>query len=65
MHSYGGVVGTEALDESLGIKERQIKGLSRGVTQLLYLCALLLSKDNSLASAFGGQLPPYIKIGVS
>ncbi len=65
MHSYGGVVGTEAVDETLGAKQRQIKGLSGGVTQLLYLCAFLLSEGNSLGSAFGGQLPPFIKTEVS
>lgn len=65
MHSYGGVVGTEAVDETLGAKQRQIRGLSGGVTHLVYLCSFLLSEGNSLGYAFGGQLPPFIKTEVS
>lgn len=60
MHSYGGIVGTEAVDETLGAKQRQAKGLSGGVTHLVYLCAFLLSEGLSLGSTFGGELPPSI-----
>ena len=65
MHSYGGVVGTEAVGETLVAEQCQAKGLSVSVTHLVYLCAFLLSEDNSLGSTFGGQLPPFIKTEVS
>lgn len=36
MHSYGGVVGTEAVHESLGKKARESNSLPGGVLRLLY-----------------------------
>lgn len=65
MHSYGGVVGTEAVHESLAKKARESKGLPGGVLALLYMCAFLLPPDNSLGSALGGGLPPFIPVEVS
>ncbi|MCJ1377259.1 hypothetical protein MMC17_000351 [Xylographa soralifera] len=62
MHSYGGVVGTQAVDASLGKKARQNKGLAGGVIHLLYLCAFILPLGDSLGSALGGGLPPFIKV---
>ena len=64
MHSYGGVVGTEAIHEDLSKSSRQAKGLSGGVTSLLYMCAFVLPVGASLGTAFGGQLPPFIKTEV-
>jgi hypothetical protein len=63
-HSYGGVVCTEAVDADLSRGMRQAKGLTGGVIHLIYMCAFLLPQNNSLASTFGGQLPPFIKIDV-
>jgi hypothetical protein len=37
MHSYGGIVGSEAIAEELGKKQRQLKGLKGGVTRLLHV----------------------------
>lgn len=65
LHSYGGVVGTEAVHESLGKKQRAAEGKKGGVIGLLYMCAFVLPEGVSIASAFGGQLPPYIVIEVS
>jgi pimeloyl-ACP methyl ester carboxylesterase len=42
MHSYGGIVGTEAVHESLAKKAREGKVLPGGVLGLLYMCAFLL-----------------------
>ncbi|MCJ1394755.1 hypothetical protein MMC18_007635 [Xylographa bjoerkii] len=62
IHSYGGVVGTQATDASLGEKARQDRGRSGRVLHLLYLCAFILPLGDSLGSALGGGLPPFIKV---
>ena len=64
LHSYGGVVGTEAIHESLGKIVRQKSGLNGGVIGLLYMAAFLLPLGASLGSAFGGSLPPFIQVEV-
>lgn len=64
LHSYGGVVGTEAIDASLGKKNRQDNGLSGGVLGLLYMAAFVLPLGSSLSTAFGGSLPPFIQVEV-
>lgn len=51
MHSYGGMVGTEALH-----------GLP--IEHLIYMTAFLPSSGKSLAGMFGDMLPPFIKIDV-
>ena len=60
MHSYGGVVGTEAVHESFAKEIRGSKRLPGGVLHLLYMCAFVLPLGDSLGSAFGGKLPPFI-----
>ncbi len=64
MHSYGGCVGTQAITEDLGKRQRAEQGLSGGVVRLFYICAFLLPMGNSLGSAFGGKLPSFIKTEV-
>ena len=64
MHSYGGIVGSEAVHESLSKKAWQKKGLGGGVTGLLFLCAFVLPVGASLGTVFGGELPPLIKTEV-
>ncbi|MCJ1319209.1 hypothetical protein MMC15_004544 [Xylographa vitiligo] len=64
MHSYGGVVGTQAVDESLGKRARQNKGLAGGVVHLLYLSAFILQLGDSLRSVLGQDLPPFVKVEV-
>ena len=51
MHSYGGVVGTDAL-HGLAIKH------------LIYMTAFIPPSGSSLAGMFGGQLPPFITVDV-
>lgn len=63
-HSYGGVVMTDSLFD-LSIEKRKSKGLSGGVKEMIYLCAFIPWKDQSIAGIFGGQLPPWIKLDVS
>ena len=68
MHSYGGVVGTEAVKAEWGKQPRQLKAQRGGVLRLLYLCAFVLPPNASLASALGyigGEIPPYIAVQVS
>ena len=64
MHSYGGIVGTEAIQEDLSKESRRAKELPGGVTGLLYMCAPPLPVGASLGTPFGGQLPPFIKTEV-
>lgn len=47
MHSYGGAVGTDAVDD-LTITERKNSNLPGGVIHLLYLCAYLLRPNDSI-----------------
>lgn len=51
MHSYGGMVGTEALH-----------GLP--IQHLIYMAAFVPPSGKGLAGMFGGSLPPFIKIDV-
>lgn len=64
LHSYGGIAGTEATDEAFSKASRESKGLDGGVLRLLYMCAFLLPLGNSLGSAFGEKLPPFITVHV-
>ena len=55
LHSYGGMVGTEAVQGSLGRKYRKNLGLKGGVGGLFYMCALILPLGQSLMSRDGGH----------
>lgn len=59
MHSYGGVVGTNAL---AGLHEaRDVDGEKVGrVVALIYMAAFIPAEHESLADMFGGQLPPWL-----
>ena len=50
LHSYGGVVGTEAVKD-LSLKERIAKCLRGGVIHLIYVCGYMLQVGESVASA--------------
>lgn len=65
MHSYGGVLGSQSVLESWSKQARETKGLPGGVLHLLYMCAFILPLGSSLATALGGNLPPFIKVQVS
>ena len=55
MHSYGGVVGTDAL-AGLGKEKQDSAG---GVTRLIYMSAFVPFENQSLAGMLG-DLPPYL-----
>ncbi len=58
MHSYGGTVGTNALQD-VSWTHRLQASLSGCVVQLIYLCSFLLPANESLAGSLGG-MPPFI-----
>ncbi|MCJ1476099.1 hypothetical protein MMC13_004764 [Lambiella insularis] len=62
LHSWGSVVGTEAVHESLGKRIRESKGPPGGVVGFLYLCAFIMLLYEFLASDLGGNLRPMIKV---
>ncbi|KJK63924.1 Alpha/beta hydrolase family protein [Aspergillus parasiticus SU-1] len=53
MHSYGGIVGSEAIPESLSYRARQTRGQKGGVIHLFYYTAFLLDKGKSVLETFG------------
>ena len=65
-HSYGGMVTTEAIPPDFSSEQQLSKNLPGCVKRLFYQCAFLLHIGESLGSAFGGQLPPFIenKVGL-
>ena len=60
MHSYGGVVGTDSLYD-LSTSSRADLSLKGGIKRLLYMCAFIPQKGQSLAGIFGGGLPPWLE----
>lgn len=65
LHSYGGMIGTEAIHELLGEKVPEGRGLHGGVVGILYMTAFVLPLGTHLGTAFGGPLPLFIRIEVS
>ncbi|ETS76553.1 hypothetical protein PFICI_11940 [Pestalotiopsis fici W106-1] len=55
MHSYGGLVGTEAVTEDLTAAHRQSQGEEGGVVHLFYFAAFILSKGQSVLNTFGNS----------
>ncbi|KAI6093212.1 alpha/beta-hydrolase [Hypoxylon rubiginosum] len=53
MHSYGGLIGAEAVPEELTVKSRKARGLSGGVAYLFYVSAFVLPMGQSVATAVG------------
>ncbi|RAL00933.1 alpha/beta hydrolase [Aspergillus ibericus CBS 121593] len=53
MHSYGGIVGSEAIPESLTRTARQARGQKGGVIHLFYYAAMALKKGQSILGALG------------
>ena len=59
MHSYGGVVGTNALANLH--QGQKVEGRETGrVKALIYMTAFIPFENQSLAAMFGGQLPPWL-----
>lgn len=65
MHSYGGLVGSEAVTEDLSYSRRQSQCLLGGVIHLFYYCAFILPKGESVLSAFGESPNNDVRVGVS
>jgi hypothetical protein len=69
-HSYGGMVASQAIDSDFGKKVRESHGKSGGVVRIVYMCAFIVLKGESLGSALGGgpapdtKLPPFIPVAV-
>lgn len=53
MHSYGGLVGAEAVPDYLTLASRKKRRLSGGVAHLFYLAAFVLQSGQSVATAVG------------
>ena len=53
MHSYGGLVGSEATTEELSYTKRQAQGLPGGVIHLFFYSAFLLNEGQSVLNTFG------------
>ncbi|KAL2827446.1 Alpha/beta hydrolase fold-1 [Aspergillus pseudoustus] len=53
MHSYGGIVGSEAIPESLSYTARQAQGLAGGVVHLFYYAAFVLKVGTTVLETFG------------
>ncbi|KAI2628873.1 hypothetical protein GGR54DRAFT_368070 [Hypoxylon sp. NC1633] len=53
MHSYGGLVGTEAVTKDLSFDQRQSAGLPGGVVHLFYFAAFILSVGKSVLDVYG------------
>ncbi|KAF2876519.1 catalytic protein [Massariosphaeria phaeospora] len=53
MHSYGGLVGSEAIPQSLTYTSRKAEGKAGGVLHLFYCAAFILPVGQSVLSAFG------------
>lgn len=58
MHSYGGVVGSEAA-EGFTRLDRQSGSESGSVVRMVYLCAFVLPEKKSLMNGLGGQALPW------
>ncbi|KAJ4361098.1 uncharacterized protein N0V89_001667, partial [Didymosphaeria variabile] len=53
MHSYGGLVGAEAVSEALTLKHRKARGLPGGVAHFFFLAAFVMDKGQSVAKTVG------------
>ena len=62
MHSYGGLVGSEAATEELSYAKRHAQGLPGGVIHLFLYSAFLLNEGQSVLSAFGESANNDVKV---
>ena len=65
MHSYGGLVGSEAMRQELNYTQRKLQGLPGGVIHLFLYAAFLLDEGQSVLSAFGESPNNDIKVSTS
>ncbi|KAK7449897.1 hypothetical protein CaCOL14_010117 [Colletotrichum acutatum] len=60
VHSYGGLVGANAV-EGLGYKQRAKEGKKGGVITFVYLTAFVVPKGKCIREMLGGQFLPWMK----
>lgn len=53
MHSYGDLVGSEAVTEELTRAYRKQQGLPGGVTRLFYIAAFIMDVGETIVGRFG------------
>lgn len=63
MHSYGGLIGSNAISEDLSLQSRRQKGLSGGVSRLFYFAAFILDEGKSVLGTFGESPNNDVKPG--
>ncbi|KAJ0160934.1 hypothetical protein CTA2_7055 [Colletotrichum tanaceti] len=61
VHSYGGLVGSNAV-EGLGYKQRAREGKKGGVVIFVYLAAFVLPLGKCIRDLLGGQLLPWMQV---
>ncbi|KAI6756004.1 hypothetical protein HG530_011740 [Fusarium avenaceum] len=61
MHSYGGLVGANAV-EGLGFKQRSQQGKDGGVIILVYLSAFVIPRGKSALDLLGGNYLPWMRV---
>lgn len=64
VHSYGGLVGAEAV-KGLGYKQRAKENKVGGVALLLYMAAFVAPKGQCILSLTGDVFPSWTKVEVS
>ena len=64
VHSYGGVVGAQAV-RGLGYKQRQKEGKTGGIITYLYLSAFVVPTGQSLLKMLGGNWLPWMRVEVN
>lgn len=61
MHSYGGLVGSDAIPEDLSLQSRRRAGLAGGVCRLFYFAAFVLDQGKSVLGTFGESPNNHLK----
>jgi alpha-beta hydrolase superfamily lysophospholipase len=64
MHSYGGLVGSEAITEEMSYSSRQSRNLKGGVIHLFMFSAFLVEEGKSVLDAFGVSPNDDIKVRI-
>ena len=64
MHSYGGLVGSNAIPEHLSLSQRQSQGLAGGVAHLFYFSAFIMGQGQSVLNTYGESPDDEVKVCV-
>ena len=65
MHSYGGLVGSDAILEAMRYNTRREHGLQGGVIHVFFVSALLLMPGRSTLGGIGDSLNHKIEVNIS